>query len=121
MFIAVAGYLSAGLVEGAVPKTIALIAAAFGTFSAYAPFWPFLPMFLKKGVGAAAGVAAINTIGSLAGFGAPYLMGYVKQHTGSYNGGLLVIACLMLLAALVALTFPSKDVRTVGVPSMNAR
>ena len=108
MFIAFGGYMTAGFVDGAVPKTIALTFAALGTFSAYAPFWPFLPMFLKKGVGAAAGIAAINTIGSMAGFGAPYLMGYVKQHTGNYNLGLMIIAAFLLVAGLLALTFPSQ-------------
>lgn len=110
-FIAAAGYLAAGSVDGAVPKTIALVIGAFGTFSAYAPFWPFLPMFLKKGAGAAAAIAAINTIGSLAGFGAPFLMGYVKQHTGSFNVGLIVIAGFLLVAGLIALTFPSRSIQ----------
>ncbi len=115
ILVAAAGYVAAGLVDGPVPKMVALVIAAFGTFSAYAPFWPFLPMFLKKGVGAAAAIAAINSIGSLAGFGAPYLMGYVKQHTGNFNLGFIVIAGFLLMAGLIALTFPSnaRSVNTV--------
>jgi nitrate/nitrite transporter NarK len=66
-------------------------------------------MFLK-GTGAAAGIALINTIGSLAGFGAPYLMGYVKEHTGSYSLGLLIIGASALIAALLALRVRSDEV-----------
>jgi len=114
LFLAAAGYVTAGLVDQAVPKIVALCVAAFGTYACYGPFWSVLPMYLKKGIGAAAGIATINTIGSLAGFGAPYLMGYVKQHTGSYSVGLIIIAGILMLAAILALTFPSKAAQRIA-------
>ncbi len=34
----------------------------------------------------------INSIGNLAGFAGPFAMGWIKDHTGSYAGGLLLLA-----------------------------
>jgi ACS family tartrate transporter-like MFS transporter len=39
----------------------------------------------------------INSIGNLAGFASPFAMGWVKDHTGSYAGGLSLLAALGIL------------------------
>ena len=46
----------------------------------------------------------INSIGNLAGFAAPYAMGYLKDATGSYASGLLSLAATGLAAMVVVLT-----------------
>jgi MFS transporter, ACS family, tartrate transporter len=46
-------------------------------------------------------VALINSIGNLAGFGGPYLIGWVKEATGSTSTGLLVLAVLPLIAGIL--------------------
>jgi ACS family tartrate transporter-like MFS transporter len=51
-------------------------------------FWT-LPTAFLSGAAAAAGIAVINSIGNLASFAGPLAMGWIKDHTGSYNGGLL--------------------------------
>ncbi|MBN3723284.1 MFS transporter [Burkholderia sp. Ac-20379] len=102
LVVAVLGFGGAALASGALPKIVCLGVAACGTFASLPPFWAIPPMFLQR-TGAAAGIAVINTIGSLAGFGAPYLMGFVKYRTGSYSAGLLVIGALALIAAALAL------------------
>jgi ACS family tartrate transporter-like MFS transporter len=48
-------------------------------------------------------LALINSIGSLAGFGGPYLIGWIKDSTGSTVAGLLFLAVLPLMAALLVL------------------
>ena len=114
--IAAVGYLLAANVHGALPKLLFLGLAAFGTFAAYSPFWTFLPMFVKKRSAVAASIAVINTVGSMAGFGAPFAMGYVKQHTGNYDLALLLIAGLAMLAAIIAYTFPKgQEVRESAI------
>jgi len=45
----------------------------------------------------------INSIGNLSGFFGPYVMGWIKDATGSFTGGLLLIAALALLAMIVVL------------------
>jgi ACS family tartrate transporter-like MFS transporter len=60
-------------------------------------FW-CLPSFLR-GAGAAAGIALINTIGSLGGFVGPNIVGGLKNATGSYSPAFYVLATLSLCGA----------------------
>lgn len=73
-----------------------------GITSARGLFWSIPPAFLS-GMGAAGGLAFINSIGTLGGFFAPVIMGYLKQMTGSTNSGLTVMAGLIVISALLAL------------------
>ena len=84
---------------------IALSCAGFGIFAALPVFWT-LPTAFLSGAAAAGGIAIINSIGNLAGFVGPYVMGSIKDATGSFTIGLLAIAGLVLLAMLVALSLP---------------
>ena len=45
----------------------------------------------------------INSIGNLSGFFGPYAMGWIKDATGSFAGGLLLIAALALAAMVIVL------------------
>jgi len=79
---------------------VALVVAAIGTFCTFGVFWT-LPTAWLSGVAAAGAIALINSIGNLAGFAGPYLIGWVKETTGSTSTGLLVLAVLPLLAGLL--------------------
>jgi ACS family tartrate transporter-like MFS transporter len=64
-------------------------------------FWTIPPIFLG-GTAAAAGIALINAIGNLGGAVGPAVMGWLRDATGAYSGGLLVLtAALVIEAALV--------------------
>jgi cyanate permease len=65
-------------------------------------FWT-LPTALLSGTSAAAGFAVINSVGSLSGFAGPFVMGWVKDTTGGFGPGLLLIAWLAFLAMLCVL------------------
>ena len=79
---------------------VALIVAAIGIFCTFAVFWT-LPTAWLSGTAAAGAIALINSIGNLAGFGGPYLIGWVKEATGSTSTGLLVLAVLPLVGGLL--------------------
>ena len=82
---------------------VALLAlAAIGIYGAKAPFWPLPSMFLT-GSSAAGGIAFINSIGNLGGFAGPYIVGWAKDATGSFMGGLYALAFMAALAALLSL------------------
>jgi D-galactonate transporter len=87
-------------------STIAAVAwmsvAAIGIYGAKAPFWPLPSMFLT-GSAAAGGIALINSVGNLDGFAGPYIMGWVKDATGSFKEGLYVLAGFGIAAAIVTL------------------
>ena len=80
---------------------IVLTVAAIGMFCTFAVFWT-LPTAWLSGTAAAGAIALINSIGNLAGFGGPYLIGWVKETTGNTSTGLLVLSLLPLGAGLLA-------------------
>lgn len=59
-------------------------------------------MFLS-GTAAATGIATINSIGNLGGFAGPAMIGWIKDQTGSFNGGLYFIAGLLVLSTALTL------------------
>jgi ACS family tartrate transporter-like MFS transporter len=74
-------------------------------------FWPMPSLFLT-GTAAAAGIAWINALGNLAGTITPWVVGTIKDATGSFGGGLYALAGFALLSAVVTL---------IGVPSTRRR
>jgi MFS transporter, ACS family, tartrate transporter len=89
-----------GYMDNPYVTIVALIVAAIGIFCTFAVFWT-LPTAWLSGTAAAGALALINSIGNLAGFGGPYLIGWVKEATGSTSTGLLVLAVLPLIAGLL--------------------
>ncbi len=79
---------------------VLLTIAAIGVFGTFAVFWT-LPTAWLSGTAAAGAIALINSIGNLAGFGGPYLVGWVKDATGNTSTGLLVLSLLPLAAGLL--------------------
>ena len=77
-----------------------LTIAAIGVFCTFAVFWT-LPTAWLSGTAAGGAIALVNSIGNLAGFGGPYLVGWVKDATGSTSTGLLVLSLLPLAAGLL--------------------
>jgi D-galactonate transporter len=85
----------------------ALILACMGIVSAIPLFWS-LPTAFLVGAGAAAGIAAINSIANLAGFLAPYLVGWLKQLTSSTDSGMYMLAAALVIGAAITLMVPAK-------------
>ena len=77
--------------------------AAAGIYGRNGPFWA-LPREFLAGPAAAGGLALINTIGSLGGFVGPYVVGLVREATGEFSGGLLVLSLALLGAGLLTLS-----------------
>jgi MFS transporter, ACS family, tartrate transporter len=98
-----AGLAGAAAANGAALTMISLSAAAVGIFAAFPVFWA-LPTAFLSGPAAAGGIALINSIGNLSGFAGPYAMGWLKEATGSYTSGLLVLAACAAAAAILVLT-----------------
>jgi MFS transporter, ACS family, tartrate transporter len=93
----VVSVLSDSLAIGLIGLTIALI----GITSARAVFWT-IPTRFMTGVGAASGLAFINSIGVAGGYFGPELMGTLKEFTGGYLAGLLTMAGILAASTLLA-------------------
>jgi sugar phosphate permease len=86
---------------------LALTLANVGICTVLPLFWS-LPTAVLGGTAAAAGIALINSVSNLAGFISPYLVGWLKDTTGSTNSGIYVLAACLCAGALIALAQPAK-------------
>ncbi len=110
LLVAVGVLLSANTVSAALALT-GLACVILGSWSAIAIFWTLPTMFLT-GVAAAGAVALINSVGNLSGFFGPYLIGLLRDHTGSFTISLFALAASSVIAALlVGLTSGSSPSR----------
>jgi MFS transporter, ACS family, tartrate transporter len=100
MALGIIGLGGSTLVAVPALKLALLCLASFGVFSALPIFWALLPGLLGPAV-AAIGFAAINSLGNLSGFAAPYVVGVIKDATGSTAGGLQAIAAYGVIAWLI--------------------
>jgi MFS transporter, ACS family, tartrate transporter len=96
------GLVATALLPSPTLRLIALCVAAFGAWSTLPVFWSMPTAFLS-GAAAAAGVAYINSIANVAGFIGPFVMGWIRDATGSFDGGLLVIASVCIGSAIAVL------------------
>jgi MFS transporter, ACS family, tartrate transporter len=95
--------LATAFVDNPIAGLALLSCGAIGIWSALGPCWA-LPMRVLSGPAAAAGLALINSIGNVGGFVGPSLVGYAREATNSFAGGLVVIAASMIGAAIVAVS-----------------
>jgi len=101
-FLGAVGLVASVLLSGALLAALTgLTVALVGVTSARAIFWNVPTRFLT-GIGAAGGLAFINTIGVFGGFVGPSMMGWLKDWTGLFTAGLMAMAAIMLVATLLA-------------------
>ena len=84
--------------------------AAFGIWGTLGPFWA-IPTALLRGTAAAGGIALVNSIGNVGGFVGPYLMGWIREATGGFTAGLLTLAGILVLGAVIVLRLEQPDER----------
>ncbi|MCK8784027.1 MFS transporter [Roseomonas sp. NAR14] len=102
LLIAAAGIAASTAFTDPGAKMLALSIAGFGIFACLPVIWT-LPTAFLAGPAAAGGIAAINSIGNLAGFAGPYAMGWIKDRTGSFDLGLLCLAAAGLVGMAIVL------------------
>lgn len=89
---------------------LALMALSLGTagmLSTMPVFWTY-PSAILGGAAAAAGIGLINSVGNLAGFVSPTIVGWLKDVTGSTNAGMYFVAGALVLGAVLALLQPKS-------------
>ncbi|UGB01661.1 MFS transporter [Leclercia sp. G3L] len=100
--VAAAGLFMAGSTTSIVGVILALTIVNCGISASKPPLWSMPTLFLS-GSAAAAGIATINSLGNLGGFVGPFMIGLIKQQTGSYTWGLWFVAGLLILSSIVVL------------------
>jgi MFS family permease len=97
--------LSTFYVSSPWPALAALTLATAGIVTSLPLFWS-LPTAVLGGTAAAAGIAFINSLGNLAGFVSPYMVGWLKDATQSTTYGMLALALSLLLGGSLTLCLP---------------
>jgi MFS transporter, ACS family, tartrate transporter len=95
---------------------LGMSAATVGIYGSRAAFWPMPSIFLT-GTAAAGAIALINAIGNLGGYFGPFIVGWIKDSTKSFEAGLYFLAACSLMAAII--TFFAA--RAAGDPAAVAR
>jgi D-galactonate transporter len=116
LFIAAIGIAFSTALDNPTLKMLSLCVAGFGIFANLPIFWT-LPTAFLSGAAAAAGIAVINSIGNLAGFAGPFAMGWIRDRTGSYAGGLLLLATLGMIAMGILLVIRQDEVPEHTTPT----
>ena len=107
---------AAAFVNHPVLKMACLTLSAMGVYASSPVFWTLAPNFLT-GPSAAVGIAFINSVAALGAFVAPWLIGLIKDATGSFSYGLLMLAALVTAGGFLVLSRSSPSERSAGRPS----
>jgi ACS family tartrate transporter-like MFS transporter len=91
---------------------LTLIAA--GTYASKGPFWALSSEWLGTAA-AAAGLAQINALGNLSGFFFNYLIGWIKDETGSFPLAIMPIAAIATIGTICVLAIGRRQPRTVAL------
>jgi ACS family tartrate transporter-like MFS transporter len=113
--LASASFLAAALVANPAVQFAALCAGTVGVTCAAPMLWAFPTRFLRASA-AAGGIALINSVGNLAGYAGPSIMGFMRETTGAYGAGLLALAASAGVAALLALDWGANRTTRQAAP-----
>jgi len=99
--LATVGLVIAGATMGTWWSLAGMCLATIGFYGTKGPFWA-MPTMILTGASAAGGIAFINAFGNIGGAVGPAVVGWMKDATGSYAGGLYGMAVFTAVSALIA-------------------
>ncbi len=100
--LAATGFCIAATAPNPAVMFLGLILGVAGISGAIPSLWA-LPAMLLTGTASAAGLALINSVGSIGGFIGPYVIGWSRDVTGSFSGSLVFMSGVMVVTAGVVL------------------
>jgi ACS family tartrate transporter-like MFS transporter len=114
--ISTAGLVIAGATMGTWWSLFGMCVATIGFYGTKGPFWA-MPTMLLTGAAAAGGIGFINAFGNIGGAVGPAVVGWLKDATGSYSGGLYGLAVFTAISSIIAavgLHIPRRIGRTAA-------
>lgn len=84
-----------------------LCGSAFFLWATLGVFWTLPTQFLS-GAAAAGGLAAINGFAQLGGFSGPFLVGVLRDSTGSFTVALVALSVFPILGALICCSLSAR-------------
>jgi ACS family tartrate transporter-like MFS transporter len=98
----VAGLGLASVATSPIVEIAVICIAGWGFYSVLPVFWT-LPTAFLSGAGAAAGIAAINSIGNLGGYFGPQIFGLLRDWTQTDFAGLIFLSICPVAGAVIVL------------------
>jgi ACS family tartrate transporter-like MFS transporter len=92
------GFAVAMITSSTLIALLALSVSMIGPLMFLGPFWGFNSAFLG-GRAAAGAIAVVSALGSLGGFFGPNVVGVLREATGSYTPGMIVLATALAVSA----------------------
>jgi len=98
--LAAIGLAGTAFFTGSAWALVTMSVAAIGLYGSRPSFWPMPSLFLT-GAAAAGGIALINSIGNLGGYVGPFVVGWIKDSTKSFEMGVYFLAACAFTSALI--------------------
>jgi ACS family tartrate transporter-like MFS transporter len=98
---------------------LGMSAATVGIYGSRVAFWPMPSVFLT-GTAAAGAIAMINAVGNLGGYFGPFVVGWIRTSTNSFEAGLYFLAACSLMAAIITFFAARAAGAPAAVPSPSA-
>ena len=107
MFLGAIGMGLGPFVSDTFLSMVLVCVTAIGVYCGMGVWWSYPTSFLS-GAAAAGAVGLINSIGNIGGWVGPYLTGYIKDLTGSFQWAYVYLAFSLTVAGLLILTLRKK-------------
>lgn len=124
--VAAGGLATLAVLEPPALRLAALCIAAVGLTGVFGPFWGLATARLERHPAAtpratAVGVAVVNSVGTVGGFVGPFVLGWLRDATGSFDAGLLALAALALAAAAATMLMRRAELGPAYAPRRISR
>ena len=100
-------FAASAFVHTLIPSLVLLSIAMMGLASMFGPFWT-LATSVVSGIGAAAGIALVNSVGNVGGFVGPYMLGYVLDTTHRFAAGFVCIGAILAAGGVLLIVLPDQ-------------
>lgn len=91
-----------------VPAIVFLTFVSVGQYGAFSVFWAIPPTYLSKST-AAIGIAIISSLGQISGLLSSWILGVLKDATGSMVVGLYMVAAIQIVTGLIVVASFKKQ------------
>ncbi|MEJ0071720.1 MAG: hypothetical protein WDO24_26685 [Pseudomonadota bacterium] len=106
--------VSALAIHALVPVLVILTVALIGTYAMKGPFWALSSEWLAAST-AAAGIAWVNALGNLSGFVGNWMLGAIKDWTGSFAVALLPLVALAAVGSIAVVLCARQQARVAAI------
>ena len=112
---AAAGWMLTASSSNPLLQFTGIVMASAGAFAAMVIFWttPDQSISLRA---RALGIAVINATGNIGSALSPFMIGWLKDITGSFSSGLWFVAALLVIGAVIIWAIPMKGSRPRATP-----